>query len=1205
MLAKFESKSARVKGLAFHPHRPWVLSSLHNGNIQLWDYRMCTLIERFDEHDGPVRGVDFHRDQPLFVSGGDDYKVKVWNYKVKRCLFTLLGHLDYVRTTKFHHESPWILSASDDQTIRIWNWQSRTCACVMTGHNHYVMCADFHPKDDLVVSGSLDQTIRVWDISGLRRKNYSPGSGVSAPSVLSSKLPTSPDLFGVTDAVVKHVLEGHDRGVNWVAFHPTLALIVSAADDRNVKLWRMNDARAWEVDTCRGHFNNVSCCLFHPREELILSNSEDKTVRVWDMTKRTCMATFRRENERFWVMAAHPTLNLFAAGHDGGMVVFKLERERPAYAVMGNSLFYVKDKQIRHCELGTSKDAVALTMRHVSSIRPCHLYSMSYNAKENAILVSSQPGKGDAFYELYAVPKSDPGSVEPRKASGHSAVWVARNRFAVLRNNEIVIKNLKNETTKSLPAPAGTVSMHFAGTGQVLLSDAESVTLYDVHQKQSLANVRNNRLRYVVWSANMAYVALLTKHTITICSRKLESLCTVHENVRVKSACWDESGVLVYNTSNHIKYSLTNGDHGIIRTLDVPIYLASIKGTNVYCLDRQGKIRMLNVDVTEFKFKTALVQRKYDEVLRMVRTASLVGQSIISYLQKKGYPEVALHFVKDPRTRLNLALECGNLEVALEAAKTLDDNSAWDRLGAMALAQGNHQVVEMAYQRTKNFDRLAFLYLLTGNQEKLGKMQKIAEVRKDTSGQFQYALYSGDVQERIRVLRSIGQVALAYMSAKTGGFDEEAAQLESEYPHLQNLSASGEALVPEQPVGSCPPTWPLLTVSKTIFESAMGGDMPAVDMDEDVGDAWGGEADIDLDNLDDPMAEADAPEMEGTGDGWNVDDDDLDLPEDFDAGPVGDSIGGYVPPQPAPSQANVWAHSRLPGDLACAGALDAMFGILNTQLGVVNFAPLKPVVMSLFAQSRTALQGLPNTPGLKGFPHRNWQEAGASKGLPAYGLRLDHLAGRVQSAYQMTTGGKFSEAVVVFRSLLLSAAMLSVDKRKDVEEVRQLISVCREYVLGLIMEVHRKDLPKGTLDEQKRLCELAAYFTHFNLQPVHLILTLRTALNLFFRLKNFKTAASFGRRLLELGPKPDVAQQARRVLAACDKNLTDAHQLRYDELNPFSVCGYSYVPIYRGKAQEKCPLCQAAYLPEHKGKVCTVCEVAEIGCDVSQSHLSV
>ena len=40
LLIKFDRKSDRVKGLCFHPKRPWLLSSLHKGQIQLWDYRM-------------------------------------------------------------------------------------------------------------------------------------------------------------------------------------------------------------------------------------------------------------------------------------------------------------------------------------------------------------------------------------------------------------------------------------------------------------------------------------------------------------------------------------------------------------------------------------------------------------------------------------------------------------------------------------------------------------------------------------------------------------------------------------------------------------------------------------------------------------------------------------------------------------------------------------------------------------------------------------------------------------------------------------------------------------------------------------------------------------------------------------------------------------------------------------------------------------
>ena len=63
----------------------------------------------------------------------------------------------------------------------------------------------------------------------------------------------------------------------------------------------------------------------------------------------------------------------------------------------------------------------------------------------------------------------------------------------------------------------------------------------------------------------------------------------------------------------------------------------------------------------------------------------------------------------------------------MEAARALDDKACWEKLGEAALLQGNHQVVEMAYQRTKNFDKLSFLYLITGNLEKLRKMMKIGE----------------------------------------------------------------------------------------------------------------------------------------------------------------------------------------------------------------------------------------------------------------------------------------------------------------------------------------------------------------------------------------------------------------------------------------------------------------------------------------------
>jgi len=55
-------------------------------------------------------------------------------------------------------------------------------------------------------------------------------------------------------------------------------------------------------------------------------------------------------------------------------------------------------------------------------------------------------------------------------------------------------------------------------------------------------------------------------------------------------------------------------DSGIIRTLELPIYITKIKNHQVFCLDREAKARILSIDPTEYRFKLALINRKYDEV---------------------------------------------------------------------------------------------------------------------------------------------------------------------------------------------------------------------------------------------------------------------------------------------------------------------------------------------------------------------------------------------------------------------------------------------------------------------------------------------------------------------------------------------------------------------------------------------------------------
>ena len=121
-----------------------------------------------------------------------------------------------------------------------------------------------------------------------------------------------------------------------------------------------------------------------------------------------------------------------------------------------------------------------------------------------------------------------------------------------------------------------------------------------------------------------------------------------------------------------MKYALPNGDHGIIRTLDETLYIANCRGNTVYCLNRDHEVVSFEIDNSEYLFKKALVVRNYKQVKYLINSGKLRGESIIAYLQKKGYPEVALRFVSDHATKFELAIECGNIDDAFDCAQAID-----------------------------------------------------------------------------------------------------------------------------------------------------------------------------------------------------------------------------------------------------------------------------------------------------------------------------------------------------------------------------------------------------------------------------------------------------------------------------------------------------------------------------------------------------
>ncbi|CCI11301.1 unnamed protein product [Albugo candida] len=100
--------------------------------------------------------------------------------------------------------------------------------------------------------------------------------------------------------------------------------------------------------------------------------------------------------------------------------------------------------------------------------------------------------------------------------------------------------------------------------------------LNETQSRRVLAKMQAPRVKYVIWSSNYDYVALISKHSV----------------IR-------------------------------IRSLDVPLHLTHLKGSKLYFLDREAKMRASEVYLTECEFKIAPDRHNLTEGMRMVRHSRL------------------------------------------------------------------------------------------------------------------------------------------------------------------------------------------------------------------------------------------------------------------------------------------------------------------------------------------------------------------------------------------------------------------------------------------------------------------------------------------------------------------------------------------------------------------------------------------------------
>jgi nucleoside phosphorylase len=86
-------------------------------------------------------------------------------------------------------------------------------------------------------------------------------------------------------------LAGHTHYVSACAVTPDGRHVISASQDQTLKVWELGSGRA--VATLQGHTHWVTACAVTPDGRHVVSASLDKTLKVWELATSTCRLTHR------------------------------------------------------------------------------------------------------------------------------------------------------------------------------------------------------------------------------------------------------------------------------------------------------------------------------------------------------------------------------------------------------------------------------------------------------------------------------------------------------------------------------------------------------------------------------------------------------------------------------------------------------------------------------------------------------------------------------------------------------------------------------------------------------------------------------------------------------------------------------------------------------------------------------------------------
>jgi WD40 repeat protein/serine/threonine protein kinase len=375
---------------------------------------------QFDVATAAATAVALSPDGSRLAAAFDDRSIKLWNLAVRPTPRVLLGPKEAIVALEFFDGGRWLAVADDEGLLRIWDpagnpiaaWQIAEAGTILslaaspddktlavglidgrillvdsiTGPIRNVGDAETQPEltgkldgvaqihyshdgKQLVAVGVSSNKIELWDVAERKlERTIDLGASVARSVALSRNgkylaYATSEQVLVVVDLTTGSTTaeyRGHTEQIGALRFTADGTAVISASDDRTVKLWDVpgervprliagdslktlavafssdgrttaiagfdgtirlarddDEATGREPTLLKGHAAAVRTLRFLPGDKQLLSCGEDNTVRLWEIATNSNIKTWQQPA---WVMDVVVTPDgsrCFTAGADG------------------------------------------------------------------------------------------------------------------------------------------------------------------------------------------------------------------------------------------------------------------------------------------------------------------------------------------------------------------------------------------------------------------------------------------------------------------------------------------------------------------------------------------------------------------------------------------------------------------------------------------------------------------------------------------------------------------------------------------------------------------------------------------------------------------------------------------------------------------------------------------------------------------------